>query len=94
MTRLFMDLADELCNGKLVLELEGGYNLKTLPTTHEVIVQQLTGIDYGEPIVGEVLDSTKDLLVELNNNLKATKIWPEAPDYGETNTDNNRTCRP
>ncbi len=85
MTRTFMDLADELCGGKLVLELEGGYNLKTLPITHHVITETLLGVNDPRPVDGEVLPSTVKLLAELENNLKASKIWADAPEYGESN---------
>jgi acetoin utilization deacetylase AcuC-like enzyme len=83
MTEMMMELADELCGGKLVLELEGGYNLKTLPITHHTITSTLLGIDYGKTIEGEVLPSTRELLTKLESNLKASTIWAEAPEYGQ-----------
>ncbi|MFH1055978.1 MAG: histone deacetylase [Candidatus Altiarchaeota archaeon] len=79
MTELMMELAKELCDGKLVLELEGGYNLVTLPKTHYAITSTLLGTKENTEIEGEVLQSTKDLLKQLNDTLKATTIWHEAP---------------
>ncbi|MFH1404403.1 MAG: histone deacetylase [Candidatus Altiarchaeota archaeon] len=84
MTRAMMELASDVCNDKLVLELEGGYNLQTLPVTNHVIASTLAGFEYGEDVEGEVMKSTVDLLEELEDNLKASRIWAEAPDYGES----------
>jgi len=93
MTEKMMKLADELCDGKLVLELEGGYNLKTLPATNHKIVSTLAGLHHPHEIKGDVLQSTKDLLVQLEENLRATKIWPDAPEYGESGAvEADKTC--
>ncbi|MBD3388057.1 MAG: histone deacetylase [Candidatus Altiarchaeales archaeon] len=96
MTRRFMELADELCGGKLVLALEGGYNLKTLPITHHTITSTLLGVNDPEPAGGEVLDSTRQMMSELRNKLKASTIWPEAPEYGESADleEGDRRCTP
>lgn len=92
MTKIMMNLADELCGGKLVLELEGGYNLKVIPETHHVITSTLAGLREPKPITGEVLPSTKNLLVKLEETLKASTIWPDAPNYGETKEERNCGC--
>ncbi|HHQ44833.1 MAG TPA: histone deacetylase [Candidatus Altiarchaeales archaeon] len=84
MTKMFMELADELCGGKLVLELEGGYNLNTLPVTHQAITEQLMGTDYHGKIQGELHDSTRHLLRDLEDALKSTKIWQDAPEIDES----------
>lgn len=81
MTRIFMDLADELCDGRLLLELEGGYNLNTLPETNKVIVETLMGQKPEKDVRGDTLDTTIDLLSHLKNKLKASTIWPEAQDH-------------
>jgi len=83
MTRMFMDLSDELCGGKLVLELEGGYNTNTLPITHHTIVSTLAGIPYEKEVTGEASETTKNLLNQLNETLKSASIIPDAPEYGE-----------
>ncbi|MFH0862226.1 MAG: histone deacetylase [Candidatus Altiarchaeota archaeon] len=81
MTELLLGLAKEVCGGKLVLELEGGYNLITLPQTHYIIVSTLLGMRHKLKIEREVKSSTKDLLNKLEDTLKAATIWHEAPDY-------------
>ncbi|WXG43164.1 MAG: histone deacetylase [Promethearchaeati archaeon SRVP18_Atabeyarchaeia-1] len=42
--RVAMDLADELCAGRLVVTLEGGYSLEALPGCILSVLSQLTGI--------------------------------------------------
>ncbi len=68
MTAKLMGLADGVCDGKLVLELEGGYNLQTLPQTHHRIVSTLLGGE-APAAEGEVLDSTKAVLEEVRDVL-------------------------
>ncbi len=43
MTRTVMKLAGEMCDGRLVSCLEGGYNLETLGATARAHVEELTG---------------------------------------------------
>jgi len=83
MTKAMMGLANELCKGKLVLELEGGYNLKTLPQTNYAILSTLAGLKYEKQVEGNVMDSTKELLTRLDDTLHSSKIWEDAPQYGE-----------
>ncbi|VVB53095.1 Histone deacetylase domain protein [uncultured archaeon] len=92
MTRIFMELADELCGGKLVLELEGGYNVRTLPVTHNAIISTLLGIPHDKKVEGKPLQSTHDLLTQLKNTLKTKSIWGEAPDMHEASEEDN-TCK-
>jgi len=91
MTELLMALAKEVCGGKLVLELEGGYNLLTLPQTHYIIVSTLLGMKHQLPIEGDVLPTTRDLLNRLEDTLKAATIWHEAPDV-EAREDKDKGC--
>jgi len=84
MTKRFMEVADEVCGGRLVLELEGGYNLQTLPETNKVIVEQLMGSDYGKDPQGKPQQSTHDILHQLEDAQKSSRIWEQAPEYGET----------
>lgn len=93
MTQAFMDLADEVCDGKLVLALEGGYNLKTLPKTHHVIVSTLLGIRHDGGMQGELLDTTEQILAQLNDKLKSSRIWADAPEYGRQPDQDDKTCR-
>lgn len=74
MTMRLMDAADELCNGRLVLVLEGGYNLRTLPATHHAIISTLMGVKKQPKIKGKVLDSTKEVLQQLTEHLAGTPM--------------------
>jgi len=80
MTKIFMDLAAEYCENKLVMELEGGYNLMALARSNNEILQTLNGIQPHLKIEGEVRQSTLDILMSLEEVLKTTRIWPESPD--------------
>jgi len=66
MTGILLSLADELCSGKLVIELEGGYNLDALARSNYNIIQELLGISPGFEIKGKVRNST----IEIINSLK------------------------
>jgi acetoin utilization deacetylase AcuC-like enzyme len=96
MTELMMELAKDVCGGKLVLELEGGYNLLTLPQTNYIIASTLMGMKHKLPIEGEVLGSTKDILNKLEDNLKASTIWHDAPevaDNKESKSEKGKSCK-
>jgi acetoin utilization deacetylase AcuC-like enzyme len=73
MTSKIMELADEVCNGRLVVSLEGGYNVKTLPQTHQSIVLSLLGVNPPE-ITGDVKGSTKKILWDLRGKLRSTPM--------------------
>jgi len=92
MTEMMMDLAKESCGGKLVLELEGGYNLATLPQTNYIIVSTLLGMKHKLGIEGDVLGSTKEILNKLEDTLKASTIWHDAPDIASGEADGKGTC--
>jgi len=68
MTQTFMKLANQLCGGKIVFELEGGYNIKTLPKTNHAIASAMLGMKPEKEVEGKVLASTKDLLTQLRNS--------------------------
>ena len=44
MTRLIMEAADDLCDGRLVLAHEGGYSATYVPFCGLAIVEKLSGI--------------------------------------------------
>lgn len=43
LTRILLSLADECCNGRLVLVLEGGYNVQGLAKSVRAVLQELLG---------------------------------------------------
>jgi acetoin utilization deacetylase AcuC-like enzyme len=43
MTRILMDMAEETCEGKVLVALEGGYDLEGLRTSGKAVLQELTG---------------------------------------------------
>jgi acetoin utilization deacetylase AcuC-like enzyme len=45
MTRTLKEMADEVCHGRLLVALEGGYNLEGLRTAGEAVLKELTGHD-------------------------------------------------
>jgi acetoin utilization deacetylase AcuC-like enzyme len=74
MTGRLMALAEELCGGRLVLTLEGGYNTPTLPVTHHRILSTLLGEAEAPEIAGEPMDSTTEILETLEQKLTFTPM--------------------
>lgn len=68
MTRLMLDCADRFCNGRIVAELEGGYNLESLAVSNYKIISALLRTKENFQIKGEVKKSTMETL----NSLEAT----------------------
>lgn len=60
LTRTLIDLADELCAGKIVMVLEGGYNLRALSACVVAALRLLLGQDSGPDPIGQV-DATEPL---------------------------------
>lgn len=54
MTRMLRELAEELCEGKLLIVLEGGYDLGAMAQGTEAVARGLMGMDAPEP---EVMDT-------------------------------------
>jgi acetoin utilization deacetylase AcuC-like enzyme len=54
LNRTLLALADELCEGRLVMTLEGGYNLEALAASVLASLRQLLGRDPGPDPIGEV----------------------------------------
>ena len=52
---IIKELADELCDGKLLLSLEGGYHLKALPLGIRATIEVLLDIPQSPDILGEPL---------------------------------------
>ncbi len=73
MTSALMGLADRLCRGRIVVELEGGYNLNALATSSYAVVRALLGTEPGIRIKGEASGCIKDLTFVLNKKFNA--LW-------------------
>ena len=43
LTRILLDLADEWCGGRLVMVLEGGYNVQGLPKCVRAVLLEMVG---------------------------------------------------
>lgn len=69
MTMKLLEAARGICMGRIAFVLEGGYNLQTLPGTHEAIVSALMGKREMPKLEGEVRQSTKDVLDRLRKEL-------------------------
>lgn len=68
MTSLFVNLAQELCQGRIVIVLEGGYNLEALACSNYEIIKSLLGeSQYANNLEGNILDSTYDTLKKLQS---------------------------
>ncbi|MDI6785618.1 MAG: histone deacetylase [bacterium] len=68
MSNLFVTLSEELCQGRLVIALEGGYNLEALVHSNYEIVRSLLGeSEYGNKTKGDILNSTYNTLKKLQN---------------------------
>ena len=55
MTRKLMDVAEEVCSGKLMMTHEGGYNATYAPFCGIFVLQELSGVTkLPDPFVGLV----------------------------------------
>ena len=48
MTRALREVAEQLCEGKLLVVLEGGYNLEAMSNGTEAVIRALSGMDAPE----------------------------------------------
>ncbi len=80
LVNVLMELADELCRGRLIGVLEGGYNLDVLAHAVLTTLRALTGVDdgpsdpFGAPRIGAERDVT--VLLDRINNLHGFKSPP------------------
>jgi len=80
MTRQLVDLADEICGGRILVALEGGYNLRGLRDGVLAVLGELTGdpqipgkVD--NKTVREIIDSERDVaVIDLVRNI-AKSYW-------------------
>ncbi|MFX1409100.1 MAG: histone deacetylase [Promethearchaeota archaeon] len=75
-----LDIADKICNGKLVFVLEGGYSLIALPYCIHAVISALLDIEYKRPFF-ENIDflekSRREEILKIKNSLKKllSKYW-------------------
>jgi len=68
MTEIMVNLAGELCSGKILVELEGGYNLEAIARSNFAIVNSLLGIP-AERVVGSARGSVTETVDHLKKML-------------------------
>ena len=72
MTKRLLEIAEKICGGRLVVELEGGYNLEALARSNYEIIKSLLGIST-EKIFGRRLSrSTIGIVDSLKKEFPAT----------------------
>ena len=83
MLRILMELADESCSGRVILTLEGGYDLEAL---RESVERVLSCLSFYEPTKESLPPSPPlaDLHPQAAQTLKAVvaahrKYWPDLP---------------
>jgi acetoin utilization deacetylase AcuC-like enzyme len=66
MTRAIMDIADQCCDGKVVLTLEGGYDLYGERDSVKEVLKELAGFNRVDPtaLMGSVMQEMVDNVVE------------------------------
>jgi acetoin utilization deacetylase AcuC-like enzyme len=85
LTQILMHLAWQLCSGRLVLTLEGGYNLKALRNSAEHILMCLSHYDPehesvpAEPSFDALSSSFKSRLKEVLSTQYT--YWPMVPQF-------------
>jgi acetoin utilization deacetylase AcuC-like enzyme len=65
MTRAIMDLADQCCAGKLILTLEGGYDLQGERDSVKEVLKELAGLSKSNPaeLAGTAMQQMVDSVV-------------------------------
>ncbi|ODS35127.1 MAG: hypothetical protein A7315_14980 [Candidatus Altiarchaeales archaeon WOR_SM1_79] len=71
MTSVLKKAAEELCGKRLVVELEGGYNLEALARSNYEILSALLGISGFKMDFGGIRDSTYKITEELRDTFSS-----------------------
>ncbi len=76
LTSLVMEIADVCCQGKVVITLEGGYNLEGLRDSVKATLKELTGNSVRNRVTGEgkILSSTEEVIKKVKGVQKP--FWP------------------
>ncbi|MBN2014475.1 MAG: histone deacetylase [Candidatus Altiarchaeota archaeon] len=73
MTESLQRLAENVCDGRLIVELEGGYNLDAVATSSYAVLKTLLGIQPEIQINGGASEAIKDLTYKLREEFNA--LW-------------------
>ena len=68
LTEMMLELARDVCGGKLVVELEGGYNLEAIARSSYAVANSLLG-NPAEKVVGHALGSVSAVVEQLKGSL-------------------------
>lgn len=68
LTEMMLGLAGDVCGGKLVVELEGGYNLEAIARSSYAVANSLLG-NSTEKVVGHALGSVSAVVEQLKGSL-------------------------
>jgi len=68
LTEMMLGLTGEVCDGKLVVELEGGYNLEAISRSSYAVMNSLLG-NSTEKVVGHALGSVSTVVEQLKKSL-------------------------
>jgi acetoin utilization deacetylase AcuC-like enzyme len=79
MTRSIVEEASKVCSGRVLAELEGGYDLESFARSNYAILCGLLGTDNGYEIKGEVRESTDLVLSDLRERFLAGYFAYKAP---------------
>lgn len=73
MTESLLRLAEKTCGGRLIVELEGGYNLDAIATSAYSVLKTLMGTQPGIQITGKESEAIKDLTSKLQEEFNTLK---------------------
>lgn len=80
LTRVMVNLAEKLCEGRLLVTLEGGYNLRGMRDGALAVLEELCGEQLGtkpwlDPTTAEALSSSPVQLASLDQAMKVTRSY-------------------
>jgi len=79
MTRRIVEEAGGICSGRVLVELEGGYEIKSFADSNYAIIRALLGEENGYEVKGEVRESTDLILADLRESVLPGSFAHKAP---------------
>jgi acetoin utilization deacetylase AcuC-like enzyme len=70
MTRTLLDIASKHCNGKMLVALEGGYDLDGLTKSVRAVIMEMRGVPLDMPIQGEPCKGVMQTVASVKEALK------------------------